>query len=134
LSGILLSWERSNRDGTSFRQVNGTHVGIFEVRVPGIDDEIAFIQVRNQILDNRIHGSAGWHKHHDCARPTEQRDELPDVRRTASIEMLRFLAQGSDLCRVFIIPRHGKVVVGHVQEEVAPHDPQTDHAYFTLFL
>ena len=44
------------------RQVAGAHIGVFEVGVAGVDDEIALVQVRQQILDDRIHRSAGRHK------------------------------------------------------------------------
>ena len=39
-------------------QVARTHVRVFEVGVAGIDDEIALVQVRQQIVDDRIHRSA----------------------------------------------------------------------------
>ena len=79
------------------RQVAGAHIGVFEVGVAGIDDEIALVQVRQQILDDRIHRSAGGHQHHDRARLAEQADELLDIRRAADIAVLRFLAQASTL-------------------------------------
>ena len=75
-------------------------------------------------------GAPAGHQHHHGSRLAEQPDELLDVIRAANITFLCFLAQGLDLGAVLVIARHGKAVVGHVQQEIAPHDPQTDHADF----
>jgi magnesium-transporting ATPase (P-type) len=40
------------------------------------DDETVLLQVRQRILDGRIHRSAGRHHHHDCARFTKQCNEM----------------------------------------------------------
>ena len=90
-------------------------------------------RVRQQILDDRIHRSSGGHQHHHRARLAEQSDELLNVCRAENIALLRFLAQGLDLGLVLVIARHRKAVVGHVQQEIASHDAQTDHADFILF-
>ena len=115
------------------RQVAGAHVRVFEVGVAGIDDEIARLEVREQIVDDRIHGRAGGHQHHHRARLAQQADELLDVRRAADVTFLRFLAQRLDLggpCR----SPPPEAVVGHVQHEIAPHDAQADHADFKRWL
>jgi hypothetical protein len=60
-------------------QVTGTQVCIFEIGVAGVDDEIALLEVRQQIADHGIHGRAGGYQHHDRARSTKQSDEIPDA-------------------------------------------------------
>ena len=67
------------------RQVAGAHIRVFEVGVASINDEIALVQVRQQILDDRIHRSAGGHQHHDRARFAKQCNEIRDVRRADDI-------------------------------------------------
>src|ERR1035441_4454528 len=91
------------------RQVAEAHVRVFEVRVAGIINEIARLEVREQLIDDRIHGRACGNKHHHCAWLTKQGDELLDIRRAADVPVLRLLAQ-----------------------EVAPHDAQANHADFVL--
>ena len=81
------------------RQVAGAHVRVFEIGVAGINDEIALVQVRQQILDDRIHRSAGGHQHHDRARSAEQGDELMDVRRAAMSRSADSFRRASTLVR-----------------------------------
>ena len=105
-----------------FGQFFGAQIGVLKVGIAGIDDEIAPFQVRQQIVDDRIHRRAGSHKHHHRARLTEQTDELLNAVGAADIPPMCFLAKGFDLARVPVIARHGEAVVGHVQQEIAPHD------------
>ena len=77
----------------------GAHVGVFEIGIAGVNDEIVLVQVRQQILDDRIHRGAGGHQHHDRARLTKQCDEINDVVRAANLALGRFHPQRLDLGR-----------------------------------
>src|ERR1039458_10214298 len=59
-----------------------------EIGVAAVNDEIARLEVREQIVDDRIHGRAGGHEQHDRARLAKQGDELLDIRRAANITFL----------------------------------------------
>ena len=88
--------------------------------------------MRQHILDDRIHRSAGRHEQHDRALFPKQRDELLDIHRGADVPVLGLPAQRGHLGGIIIIANHGMSVVGHVEHEIAPHDAQADHADFKL--
>ena len=87
---------------------------------------------REQIVDDRIHGRACGNEHHHCARLAKQVDELLDIRRATDVPVLRLLAQRRHFGRILVVASHGMSVIGHVQQEIAPHDAQANHADFKL--
>lgn len=111
-------------------QVARARVGVSEVRVAAVNDEIALVEVRQQILDDRIHRRAGGHEHHDRAWPPQKPDELRNVRRAVDLSLFAFLGQRIDFGRVLVVAGHGKTLIGHVEQEIASYDAKADHADF----
>jgi hypothetical protein len=110
----------------------GAHVGVREVGIACIDDEVSPVKEREHVTDHRVHRRAGRNEHHHCPRLVEQADELLDVRRAANVSLPGFLAQGFDLGCVRVISCHREAMVGHVQHYIAAHDVQAYHAYFAV--
>ena len=52
-------------------QITGTQIRILEVGISGVDDQVALVEVWQQVGDHGIHGRPGGHQHHDRAWRTE---------------------------------------------------------------
>src|SRR5690606_27377604 len=97
--------------------------GIGEVAVSPVDDDVAFIEERQKLLDDGIHRRAGFHEHHHPARLFELRDEL--LERPGAYDTRIFRRSSHELLHDGgrpVIYGHGKSVVTHVEHEVLPHD------------
>ena len=114
----------------TLRQRLGSQVRVFEVRVAPVDEQIPVGQTRQQIMNHRIDGRPGWNEHHHCAWNTEQCDEFFQTRGSANVTSFRFLAQRFYLAGVLVVTRHGMSVLRHVEQQIAAHNAQTNHAYF----
>ena len=50
--------------------------GVVEVRVAAVDDDVARLEQRGELVDDRVGGLAGLHHDDDGARPLERGDEV----------------------------------------------------------
>src|SRR5690606_28953435 len=50
--------------------------GVVEVRVASVDDDVALVEQRHELVDHAIDRCAGLHHDHDSAGPLERLDEL----------------------------------------------------------
>ncbi len=109
-------------------QALSTRIGVLEMGIAAVDDEVARFEMTKQIVEDRIHRSASGHQHHDRARPPQRADEGRDVARALDVRRRGFPAQGLDLRGILVVAHRRKAVPGHVQQQIASHDAQTDHA------
>src|SRR5207253_7860311 len=52
--------------------------GVFIIRVAAVNDDVALIEMRLELLDDRIHGTAGFDQQDDLARALDGFNELLD--------------------------------------------------------
>ncbi len=102
---------------------------IGEVRVATIDDQVAFIKVREQLFDHRVDRQPGLHEQHYPARPLQRRSELlyrvgPDdiLPARLAVDEPAGLAVGA------VIDRYAEPVAFHVENEVLAHDTEAHQA------
>ena len=78
VSGALLASRntRSDEEKTVGLQLFGATDGIRVVRIATIDNNISFLEVRNELIDEVIDCLAGLDEENDLAGPLELRDEL----------------------------------------------------------
>ena len=112
------------------RQCLGPQVRVIEVRVTGIDDQITGRQTRQEIVNHRIDGWARRNEYHDGARHAEQTHKLSYILRAADVAVLRLLTQRRYFANVLVIASHGKAVIRHVEQQVASHNAEANHADF----
>ena len=63
----------------------GARVGVLEVGIACIDDEVPFLKERDHVLDHQVHRRAGQNEHHHCTRPLERADKRLDVGHAADV-------------------------------------------------
>ena len=100
------------------------------MRIAAVNDQIAAGQVRQQFVDHRIHGPPSRNEHHHCARHAEQVQKLWQALRAADLQVLRLLPQRRHFGGILIVAGHGMSVLRHVEQQIAAHNAQTNHAYF----
>ncbi len=102
---------------------------VAEVRVAAVDEDVAGIEVRKDLLDHRIGRGAGLHHDHQHTRPRERTDPIGDgivagQRALAAVfGHERFGATGGP-----VVDGDGDVVVGDVAREVRAHRCQAREA------
>ncbi len=103
--------------------------GVREVRVATVDDHVAGLQQRGELLDHRVRRVTGLHHHDQAPRPLQRRDEL--LRTLARDELplaAELLDQGARARGRPVVHRHRVAVAGEVAGEVAAHDRETRDA------
>jgi len=116
-------------DGAAFR--------ILVEGVAPIDDQIAFLEEREQLLNDIVNRPARLHHQHDLARPGERVHQL--LERITTLDALAPGLPGQELARALdsaVVNRHRKAVPLHVQYQVLPHHRQPDQSnrIFTHFV
>ena len=102
--------------------------GVGVERVAAVDDDVALVEQRDELLDHGIHRTAGLDHDHDLARGGEGLDELLERLRADEL----FAGMGGD---EFVGDRGGAVVnrdleaAGfHIENEILAHDGQTNQS------
>ena len=108
-----------------------------EVAVAAVDDDVARLEVREDLLDEVVDGLAGLDEHHHLAGALEVRAELLDA--VAADELLARAAARDELVHLLdgaVVHRHGEALALHVEDEVLAHHRQSDQSdvCFHVFL
>ena len=118
-------------------------VGVPEIRVAAVDDDVTSGQQRLELFDHAIHRGTGFHHDHDPARGLQAAHEgfkrvitLDPISRPCMNLVGRFVLQSPDEfvggSGRAIEDRDRKSVVGHVQNEILTHDGQADQTDIML--
>ena len=94
-----------------------------------VDDYVALVEKRDQLLDDGVHRPAGFDHQHDFSRRSELRHELLDAVGTDNLGTAG--RTGEELggpSRGAVEHRHRVAVVVHVQYQVLAHDSQPDQS------
>ena len=98
------------------------------VRVAAVDDEIALVQQRQQVIEDEVHHLAGGHHQEDGTRPREPGDECLQV--PIEVDVLDQVA--GRLAEAFlhlvgtVVGGKTEAVVGDVEREVRAHHAQSE--------
>ncbi len=118
-----------------FARVFGAAVGVRKVRVAAVDDDVALLEMRQQLLDHLIDRVAGLHHQHDAPRPLQHFREFFDGMRADYLRALGFVVDELvDFGNGSIEDRHFVSVVVHVQDQVLAHDGKADQSDVTEFI
>ena len=110
-------------------------VGVCEVGVAPVDDDVPGLEQGRQLVQDRIHRFAGAHHQHDAARGAQPRQQLFEgagPTHALARTQPRHELVGDRLCAVE--HGHAEALVGHVEDEVLTHHPQADEADITIRL
>jgi hypothetical protein len=121
VSGTLLTTGNTGSDESDALsgQVPGATVGVGEVRVTTINDDVALLQEGQQLLNPVIDSLTGLDEQHDTARGLELADKLLDAVSANNGRALGFVFQESvDLGDSSVESANGEAVVGHVHDEI----------------
>jgi hypothetical protein len=95
------------------------------VRVAAVDDHVARLEQRCELVDHRVGGSARLHHDHEAAWPLQARHELlRGLRRQEGAFVAELLDQLLGPAVRTVVHRHGMAVPRQVSREVAAHDRQ----------
>ncbi len=97
--------------------------------VAAVDQDVARLEQRGDLLDHLIDGRAGLDHDHDLARPLQRGDQLLDG--VAADDLFALGPAGEELVDPSagaVEHGHGVAVALHVQDEVFAHDGQADQA------
>lgn len=157
VTGTLLTTGDTGADKseTLGGQVFCSAVGVGEMRVTTIDDDIALLQEGQEDLDPVVHGLTSLDEQHDAAGALELGDELlVGVGTNNGLALGLVLEEMVDLGHCSVVGADSEAVIGHVQNKVlAPipgsvpeqsigvserncnlHDGQTDEAQISAFM
>ena len=104
-------------------------LGVAEVRVAAVDDRVALVEQRRELLDHGVDRRAGLDHGHDRARALERLDEL--LRRAGAGDRPLGAVLGHELLglgRGAVVHRDRDVVVGDVAREVGAHHREAGEA------
>ena len=99
------------------------------VRVAAVDEDVARLQQRDELVDELVDRRAGLDHHHDLARPLERGDQL--LERVAADELLALAAAVDELVDLgggAVEDGDGVAAALHVEDEVLAHHGQADQA------
>ena len=98
--------------------------------ITAVNNDVSCLKERQKLFNALIHRLAGLHQHHDLAGTLQGRAKLGNS--FASHDLLPLpatLDKGFNLIHRAIIDSDGKPVALHVEDEVFPHDGESDHGY-----
>ncbi len=101
--------------------------------VAAVDDNISLFKMREQLLDEIVHGGPRLHEHHDLARVFQVARQFLNA--VAADNRLALGATRDECVHLF----HGAVVAGdgeplarHVENNILAHDGETDETDVSL--
>ena len=103
-------------------------LGVGEVRVAAVDDEVAGGEQRRELGHHGIHDGTGGHQQHHRAGRLQATDEAGQVGVARHGFALAFLGQQGHFGGVFVVARNREMMVGQVQQQVAAHRAKANHA------
>ena len=103
--------------------------GVLEVGVAAVDDDVALLEERDELVDDRVGGIARLDHDDDPARLLQRGDEVLGRARTArTCPRRRSRGPGRRPALRAVVQRDGMPVTGEVAGEVAAHDGETGDA------
>lgn len=104
-------------------QVLGAAVGVGEVRVATINDDVTLFEEGQELLDPVVDGLAGLDEEHDAAGALELGDKLLDgVGADNGLALGLVVQEAVDLGDGSVKGADGEAVVGHVENQVLSPD------------
>lgn len=107
----------------------GSALGIREMAVSAVDDDITFFQMRDQLIDEGIDRGAGLDEKHDTTRTLERGDKLGNG--PGGDDVCSLCGGGHEVICLFrgaVVDGDDIAVVVHVEDDVLAHDGQADEA------
>ena len=96
--------------------------GVLVVRVAGVDDDVARLQQRLELLDHGVDRLAGLDHDQDAARLLQRINEFLEGLRADEVALVAVLGeQGVCLFHRPVVQGNGEAVPGQVACEVGPH-------------
>ena len=107
--------------------------GIVKQGIAAIDDDVAGLEVRQQLGDHLVHRPTSLDHQHHPPRPRQHRHQLRDAFRRTHRQVARHALDESlhDACRT-VVHRHPNALAGHVADEVLAHHGQPDQTDIAL--
>ena len=130
VAGTLLAAgnTRADESDTLAREVLGPAVGVGEVRVASVDDDVTLLQKRKKGLNPVIDSLAGLDEEHDAAGRLELGDELLVGVGTDDGLALSFVRQEVvDLGDGSVVSADGEAMVSHVHDQVLTPTHRVSH-------
>ena len=105
-----------------------TALGVFEVGIAAIDNDVLLAEVRPEVVQDRVHGLSRGDHHPNAARPFQRLREFFERRRDNDILAVHCVGNLLGLVRVNVKARDGKALALGVHGQVFSHHPQSDDA------
>ncbi|QBM85749.1 hypothetical protein METSCH_A03740 [Metschnikowia aff. pulcherrima] len=122
----------ANEQDSLSLQLFVTTVGVWEVRVTTVNDDVTLLQVRQQRLNEGVDGLTSLDQKHDSSWSLQVGHELLDGVGTNDGLALGLVVQELvDLGHRSVVSNDGEALVGGVQDQVLAHDGQTDQTKIT---
>ncbi len=118
----------------ALEQTRGAQLRVFEPGVPAVDDDVAFFEQRQELVQHLIDGRARFDHEHDPARLLQCADQL--FERRGDRELLRCVLgdEALRLLRLAIPDGDGETVLLDVERQVGAHHAEADHAELEVML
>src|ERR1035437_1163552 len=97
------------------------------MRVAAVDNKIARIEVRDQVVYDGINDRSRGHKEHDVSRLFQLSEEIGECVGGRDRHAAPFGYEQRSFFRVKIVTDTGNAVLGNVKKKVPTHRPEADH-------
>ena len=121
VAGTLLTTGNTGADEADALglEVPVSTVGVGEVRVTAVNDDVAVVEKRQELLNPVVNSLASLDKEHDAAGRLELANKLLDIMSTNNGHALGLILQEAiDLGHCSVEGADGEAVVGHVHDQV----------------
>ena len=116
----------------SFRALRAA-VGVGILRVAAVDDDVAFFEMRHDLVDHLVDGVARLHHQHHAPWPLQRLNQFFDGVRADDLRALGFvLDEVVNLGNGSIEHGHAEAVVVHVQNQILAHHREADQSDVTI--
>ena len=104
--------------------------GVLEVRIAAVDDHVAGLEQRGELVDHGVGGRARIDHDDQASWPFQRCDELPGgLGRDEGALVAKLRDHVQDAGDGSVVQGHGVTVAGEVAGQIAAHHAQTSDAY-----
>ncbi|KAH3667268.1 hypothetical protein OGAPHI_002917 [Ogataea philodendri] len=125
----------SNEQNALLLEIGKTSVGVWEVRVTTIDDNVTLLHVRQKLVDETVDRVSGLHKQDNSSRSLKLLAQLLDGVGTKNGLALGLVGQEViHLLNSSVVGNNSKAVVCGIENQILAHHGQSDQSNITPFM
>src|SRR5690606_36478743 len=107
----------------------GSARGVYKMRVATVYQQISFVEQGREFVDHIVDGRPCGHEHHDSTWSVKAAYEFRKVIEPAdALVIIELPFELGYFLRVSVVSTNAKAMIAHIEQQVATHSAQSDHA------